>query len=1002
MSRVLVLDDNFEFAQLIKIVIEERSNNIADAVATSADATTLVTRSLLQGKPYEVFLIDQQLSHGENGIEVMQALRRISPDSETIIFTGYGDGDVGMNAYRAGAFRYLAKPFDNQELLYLIDAVREWHRARQEQGWQRLFSVMMAATLQQQHFHETVEVVVNFSLRLGFQRAHLFWVPTGRDINKENRLIGIGSAGRNCVREFKNHLFSVLKWFDLDLSDISNAICILPFRNGAVPSRDLNGYSPPVCDVAILSIRQGNLLKGLLLLDFDQTKRTLGEQELSLLNLFAWQVSVVLNHASLRGREQLLLQESEIIKEVGRQINAMAASADLIDLLEEVRRQIGQLMDVSNFSIFLHNEETFQLDFPLHYDNDLRKKVSSRPTDHDFEAYLLASQKEILLSQAEMKNFISAQHIRVKGPYPFSLLGVPLCVNNKAIGGILVLQKNFQEGSEYLENDKRILLSVADQVAGAIQISRLVQAEKLDIRRMQVLQKANTELLRIAHENEDHFWLTLLTIATSGFGLGFNRALLFLERDNCRILCGRMGIGTGNTEEAKLDWERDEQRNYNFESFLSDLGTIKRHQTSFELLIRQVEFEITNDINAISQVIRKQVRILVEEAELGEMLPAEITRTFALTRCAILPLRAADRVMGIVIVDNKHNREPLQERHLDHLQNLLDNAGLVYETFLEQEKSASLLRANYEILGGATDYALRETLSRICRTAQTFTGADWVIVLPFFKGDSTRFDTDDIGFAGTLKNPLDSVISPVSNFGSISQHIIRVGTLVVTDIEEENIINSQLNLSEHHFIRAEDVRALVGVSINFGLNQNPLGVLYLDYRHPQSFSDREIQQAASFASLAGIAITNGRPTPLKVFLCYSKQDKDKVSLVYEKLNEQKYIEPFLDDYNILGGLPWEQEIERQVKNSDVVIVCLSEKSLTRDGYIHKELKVALDTAERKPEGTIYIIPLRLENCKVPDRLSRWQWIDYFDESGQGFHKLMQSLRKRAEDLNRIK
>jgi GAF domain-containing protein/ActR/RegA family two-component response regulator len=1002
MSRVLVLDDNFEFAQLIKIVIEERSNNTADAVATSVDATALVNSSLQEGKPYEVFLIDYQLSDGEHGIEVMQALRRISPDSETIIYTGYGDGGWGMDAYRAGAFRYLAKPFDNQELLYLIDAVREWHHARQEQGWQKIFSAMLEAVLRQQYFHETAEVVVNFSLKLGFQRAHLFWIPTGKDVNNENWLLGIACEGQNHIQKFKNRFFSVLKWFDLDLSDESNAVCILPCCNEAVSSQDLNGYRPPVCEAAILPIRQGDLLKGLLLLDYDQSKRTLGKLELSLLNLFARQVSVVLNHASLRGREQLLLQESVIIQEIGRQINAIAASADLIDLLEEVRRQIGQLMDVSNLSIFLHDEETLQLDFPLHYDNGLRKKVSGRPTDHGFEEYLLASQKEILLSHAELENFIGGQHIHVKEPYPSSLLGVPLCVENKVIGGIVVLQKNFQEGCEYLENDKRILLSVADQVASAIQISRLVQAEKLDIRRMQVLQKANTELLRIAHENEDHFWLTLLTIATSGFGLGFNRALLFLERDNHRILCGRMAIGTGNTEEAKRDWERDEQRSYNFENFLSDLGTIKRHQTSFELLIRQVEFEITNDIDAVSQVFRKQVRIIVEEAELAEMLPAEIIKTFALTRCAVLPLRAADRVMGVVIVDNKHNREPLQERSLDRLQNLLDNAGLVYETFLEQEKSASLLRANYEILGGATNHALRETLSRICLTAQTFTGADWVIIFPFFKGDSTRFDIDDIGFAGTLKNPLDSVISPVTNLGGISQHIIRIGTLVVPDIEEENIINSQLNLSEHHFIKAEDVRALIGVSINFGLNQNPLGVLYLDYRQPQSFSDREIQQAVSFASLAGIAITNGRPKPLKVFLCYSKQDKDKVSLLYDKLNEQKYIEPFLDDYNILGGLPWEQVIEQQVRNSDVVVVCLSEKSLTRDGYIHKELRVALDTAERKPEGSIYIIPLRLEDCKVPDRLSRWQWINYFDESGQGFYKLMESLRRREEELNRIK
>jgi GAF domain-containing protein/CheY-like chemotaxis protein len=858
MCRVLILDDNFEFAQIIKIVIEERSANTADAVATSAQATDLVNRSLQEGKPYEVFLIDHRLSDAENGIEVMRALRQISPDTDAIIFTGYGDGELGMEAYRAGAFRYLGKPFANQELLYLIDAVHEWHRATREHGWQKIFNEFIEASVQQQHFHETAEVVVSFALKLGFQRAHLFWVPTGRDINKENLFIGITNEGYNRIWEFKNHSFPVLEWFNLDPTRENKPVYILPFRTGTGPNSRLHGYHPPIYEAAILPIRQGDVLKGLLLLDFDQEKRVLSQHELSLLNLFARQVSVVLNHASLHGREQLLLQESAIIQETGRQINAKAASADLIDLLEEVRRHIGQLIDVSNFSIFLHNEETHQLDFPLHYENSLPRKVSSRPTDHGFEEYLLASQKEILLSHAELETFIGDQQLHIKAPYPLSFLGVPLRVENKTIGGIVVLQKNFQQGSEYLENDRRILLSVADQVAGAIQISRLVEAEKLDIRRMQVLQKANTEMLQIVHENEDHFWLTLLTIATSNFGLGFNRALLFLEQENFFKLCGRMAVGTDDTEEAKRDWEKDEQRGYDFQNFLDDLGTRRRRQTPFEALIRQVVIQNPHGSDAVSRVIRKKTRSILEEKDIENLLAAEITRTFELTRCAILPLRAADRVMGVVIVDNKHNRELLQERSLDRLQNLLDNAGLVYETFLEQKKSASLLSANYEILGHASEQDLQVTLSRICETAQTFTGADWVIILPILLGEPRQFDVDNIVYAGTLKNPVPNVIGPGSKFGEISNRVLRRSTLVVSNIEEENPINRQLNLAEHHFIRDEGVKALIGAVVRSQDDEEPLGILYLDYRHPKIFTDLEIQQAVSFASLAGVAISNAR------------------------------------------------------------------------------------------------------------------------------------------------
>jgi GAF domain-containing protein len=862
MCRVLVLDDDLFGGQTVKIVIETSSNNSVDVVTTPADASECVTRSLQDGEPYEVFLIDQQLGDGENGIDVMQTLRSISPDSETIIFTGYGDNSVGMSAYQAGAFRYLPKPFENEELLYLIDAVHERRRTRQEHGWQKVFSEMMEAALQGRYFLDAADVIVNYSLKLGFERAHLFWVPTGEQINRKNLFIGIACAGGHHIPKFRENLYPLLEWFDLDFpGDSTNAVVLRNFQTSSSPhGPEQYGYRLPVLEVMILPIRQAKALKGLLLLDFDQIKRTVSEHERNLLNLFARQVSVVLNQASLHGREQWLLQESALIQKIGRQITTKAASSNLVDLLEEIRRQIGEQMDVSNFSVFLRNEENNELTFPLLYENDVRSQGISRPIDHGFEEYLLSYQKEILLSHEDLMHYIHAHQIDFRGPIPYSLLGVPLRMEDRTIGGIIVCQYSVQ-GREYLENDERILLSVADQVAGAIQISRLSEAERQDTRRMHVLHMASMEMLRIAQEDEDHFWLTLLTIATSDFGLGFNRALLFLKEENIRRMKGRMGVGTDNVEEARRDWERDERRRYDFHNFLADLGTKKRRPTVFETLIQHVQFEfdLEHGRDAVSEVIREKFRRLVHEDELHSRLPGEINQTFSLTHCSILPIRAGDQVIGVVIVDNKHNRELLRERSLDRLQGLLDNAGLVYQTLLEQKKSTSLLAANYEILGGANDQSLQVTLSRICHTAQTFTDADWVIILPLLEGGARHFDVDNIGYAGTLKNSLAEVIGNSPNFGGISQHVLRRGTLVINDISDTaQSINRRLNFSEHHFIKHEGVKALIGAVVRNRDDEEPLGLLYFDYRQPQEFSDKEKQQALSFASLAGVAISNAR------------------------------------------------------------------------------------------------------------------------------------------------
>jgi hypothetical protein len=83
------------------------------------------------------------------------------------------------------------------------------------------------------------------------------------------------------------------------------------------------------------------------------------------------------------------------------------------------------------------------------------------------------------------------------------------------------------------------------------------------------------------------------------------------------------------------------------------------------------------------------------------------------------------------------------------------------------------------------------------------------------------------------------------------------------------------------------------------------------------------------------------------------------------------IKPWLDVIDLLPGQNWELEIKKVISASDIVLVCLSPKSVNQEGYVNKEIKIALDIAEQKAEGSIYIIPAKLEECEVPDRLQRW-------------------------------
>lgn len=134
---------------------------------------------------------------------------------------------------------------------------------------------------------------------------------------------------------------------------------------------------------------------------------------------------------------------------------------------------------------------------------------------------------------------------------------------------------------------------------------------------------------------------------------------------------------------------------------------------------------------------------------------------------------------------------------------------------------------------------------------------------------------------------------------------------------------------------------------------------------------------------------------LSIFLCHSSHDKQAIRNLHRRLLSDGF-DPWLDEEKLLPGQDWEYEIPRAVRGSDVVIVFLSHSSINKTGYLQKEIKYALDVADEQLAGTIFLIPLKGEECPVPDRLRRWQWVNLFEDSG--YERLKQSLNSRANEL----
>ena len=141
-----------------------------------------------------------------------------------------------------------------------------------------------------------------------------------------------------------------------------------------------------------------------------------------------------------------------------------------------------------------------------------------------------------------------------------------------------------------------------------------------------------------------------------------------------------------------------------------------------------------------------------------------------------------------------------------------------------------------------------------------------------------------------------------------------------------------------------------------------------------------------------------KPQKLKVFLCHASENKPIVQGLYDRLSAAGF-DPWLDSHFLLPGMDWDLEIQKAMRSSDVVIVCLSQISVVKEGYVQKEIKYAQEIQKEKPEGTIFLIPLQLEECEIPFSLRDVQWGRYFE--AEGFENLVKALNIRAMQLKRI-
>jgi TIR domain-containing protein len=135
----------------------------------------------------------------------------------------------------------------------------------------------------------------------------------------------------------------------------------------------------------------------------------------------------------------------------------------------------------------------------------------------------------------------------------------------------------------------------------------------------------------------------------------------------------------------------------------------------------------------------------------------------------------------------------------------------------------------------------------------------------------------------------------------------------------------------------------------------------------------------------------------EIFLAYVGEDLAPARRLCEALRAQGF-SPWLDKDELLPGQNWPRAIERAIENSDAFVACFSTRSIVKRGQFQSELRYALDCARQRPLDQTFLIPVRLEECAVPRRISNQvQYVDLFPDWHKGVRRIARSIRKAARN-----
>jgi two-component system sensor histidine kinase HydH len=432
---------------------------------------------------------------------------------------------------------------------------------------------------------------------------------------------------------------------------------------------------------ACLPLFDKDTLQGTLYIGFPRN-RTLSPQERDLLVLVTKEMGEAIQLSHLQQKVGQTSSELTALHEMGK---VATSTLKLEELLESIVKTGLKILQAKGGVLRVEDKTTKELKVQWSFGD-----YSQHPLDEKIAKRVLMTQTPFLLNHSGMDNPIH------------SILCVPLRSKERILGTLAFYDKE-TDPSKFDERDFQLLLTMANQMSFAIEnalthyeTSQLAWENEKRVRELTVLWELSKALLTTI--NFEHIIQMTLTAITIGAGLGFNRAMLFMVNEKNRSIEGTMAVGPNNAEEAGRIWRYLSQQKGTVSDLVGQLHLPPDKNSTLNTIVKgiQVPLELKDCILSKTVLEGRPLNIRFPRSEGAWIQPAcergchlgsevgcyvgeHLSRDPRVYSFATVPLWGKGKVIGVILVDNLYNQNPITDEDIKILTMFSTQAGLAIE-----------------------------------------------------------------------------------------------------------------------------------------------------------------------------------------------------------------------------------------------------------------------------------------------------------------------------------